>query len=131
MRKKDIKITSFVGGNPKISVAVYASAGEIACSFSSAQNPTEDSKDYGAKPSSPIYNVQNTAVALAKAFPLQKTNFLTIAVVNPSTTPATGHIEIASHTGGNETDSKAELDEALTVPAGSVWTYHIFVNVTF
>jgi hypothetical protein len=127
MKRKDIQIASAGGGKPKLSIAVNATAGEVILDFS--VNKINGSRV--AKGSSPIYNVDNKAVALVQSFDdLADHNILVVSVVNTSAADATGRIEVVSRA-TPYVASKVEIDEPFTLTAGAVFTYHITIAVTF
>jgi hypothetical protein len=128
MKTVDIKINDPFGNNEaKLSISLWATAGEIICSLARTNLPVED---YVAKASSPVYNLKNTAVAFVRSFGLAGINFLTLAVVNTSSADASGRIEIASHVSNPNAGSKVELDEELKISSGAALTYHILVSTT-
>ena len=108
-----------------LSVFVTATSGEIHVSGTTQAGAF----DYTARASSPLFNTQNTAVALSEALPMpfDSETFLVISVLNTGGAVANGRVEIAACP--NPGAIVTVVDTAITALAPQqCWSMHIHVT---
>lgn len=117
---------------PRLSIAVSNSGGEIKVSVSTDRGDDGKTLDFVGRPSSPTYNMQNKATALAVSIAVDDDThcIITVALQNTSTANAVGQVEIAGFSGDKTKALVPIVDEAnIALAPGASWLAHVLIKM--